>query len=195
LSAPEKTVPTLARDARKSGAPQIDRLLTELVSLLYNLRVPAGLERFYGSNDLHFITCSCYRRQQMLGSPEARNVFLEMLEAVRQKYRFTVVGYVVMPEHFHLLVSEPDQKDLSVVMQVLKQRVSRRLRKDESFWQKRFYDFNVWTAKKETEKLKYMHRNPVVRGLVTSPELWAWSSFRFYLYGERGIVNVNAKMK
>jgi len=37
----------------------------------------------------------------------------------------------------------------------------------------------VWTAKKETEKLKYMHRNPVVRGLVASPELWAWSSFRF----------------
>jgi len=62
------------------------------------------------------------------------------------------------------------------------------------FWQRRFYDFNVWTAHKRVEKLKYMHRNPVVRGLVPSPGLWKWSSFRFYLAGERGVVNVNAKM-
>jgi putative transposase len=115
---------------------------------------------------------------------------------VRQKYRFTVVGYVVMPEHVHLLVSEPEVKDLSVVMQVLKQRVSTKLLEPgrTAFWQARFYDFNVWTAKKEAEKLKYIHRNPVVRGLVTSPELWAWSSFRFYSHGEGGVVKVNAKI-
>jgi len=97
--------------------------------------LPSGLQRFFGSNDLHFITCSCYRRQQLLGSSEARNIFLDVLEAVRQQYRFTVVGYVVMPEHFHLLVSEAELKDLSVVMQVLQQRVSRSLATNGSFWQ------------------------------------------------------------
>jgi len=47
-------------------------------------------------------------------------------------------------------------------------------------WQKRFYDFNVWTARERAEKLRYMHQNPVQRGLVESPEQWRWSSFRAY---------------
>ena len=58
-------------------------------------------------------------------------------------------------------------------------------------WQARFYDFNVWTERKRIEKLRYMHRNPVKRGLVESPEQWPWSSFRFYLYGELGPVRIN----
>jgi hypothetical protein len=61
---------------------------------------------------------------------------------------------------------------------------------NERIWQKRFYDFNVWSAQKQTEKIKYMHRNPVKRGLVERPEQWPWSSFRAYLYGETGRVRV-----
>jgi len=45
-----------------------------------------------------------------------------------------------------------------------------------SFWQRRFYDFNVWSWKKRIEKLNYMHMNPVKRGLVADAKLWAWSS-------------------
>ncbi len=60
-----------------------------------------------------------------------------------------------------------------------------------AFWQARFYDFNVWTTKKRVEKLRYMHRNPVKRGLVDSPEQWRWSSYRFYALGEPGRVQVN----
>jgi putative transposase len=56
-----------------------------------------------------------------------------------------------------------------------------------SFWQRRFYDFNVWTWKKRIEKLSYMHRNPVKRGLVKEAKLWAWSSYRFYQYGEKSL--------
>jgi putative transposase len=87
----------------------------------------------------------------------------------------------------------------STVMQVLKQTVTRRLRRPvrasaqarlfaqddlPQFWQRRFYDFNVWSVKKRIEKLRYMHRNPVKRGLVASPELWRWSSFRAYFHGK-----------
>ena len=60
-----------------------------------------------------------------------------------------------------------------------------------SNWQKRFYDFNVWTAKKEREKLVYMHHNPVKRGLVERPEDWRWSSYRYYAFGEKGPVTIN----
>lgn len=77
-------------------------------------------------------------------------------------------------------------------MQVLKQRYSRSvLGKDEAqFWQRRFYDFNVWTEDKRIEKLRYMHRNPVRRGLVKDPDEWAWSSFRTYAHLENGLVKI-----
>ena len=62
-------------------------------------------------------------------------------------------------------------------------------------WQARFYDFVVFTEKKRVEKLRYMHRNPVKRGLVLEPQLWEWSSYRHYADGERGIVLVNEERK
>jgi putative transposase len=164
----------------------------------------------------------------LLGTARRRDIFLRALEAVRRQYRFLVVGYVVMPEHVHLLVSEPERSNLSVVFKALKQAVARRVLGSHSpdeqkrlvwgtpvlgtpvlgtpvlgtpvvggtpvrcFWQARFYDFNVWTAKKRIEKLRYIHRNPVTRGLVASPEEWRWSSFRAYAFGEKGVVAVNA---
>ena len=58
-------------------------------------------------------------------------------------------------------------------------------------WQPRFYDFVVFSDKKRVEKLRYMHRNPVKRGLVLEPGQWTWSSYRHYAYGEAGAVAVN----
>ena len=113
-----------------------------------------------------------------------------------------------MPEHIHLLISEPEKGDPSKVMQAIKQgfarRVLRQVRQrrvggqqelfasaNEHVWQHRFYDFNVWSQRKRVEKLRYMHRNPVRRGLVREPEQWRWSSFRNYAYGEVGAVRIN----
>jgi len=92
------------------------------------------------------------------------------------------------------------------MVQVLKQRVALRLlpkqkakpqrdlgetRVRRHFWHPRSYDFNVYSDRKVTEKLRYMHRNPVKRGLVSSPELWGWSSYRAFAYGEVGVVKLN----
>ena len=93
----------------------------------YDFRVPKGLKRFYGDGDLHFITASCYRREPLLGTANRKDLFLKVLEQVRQRYQFVVVGYVVMPEHFHLLISEPERANPSVVIQALKLGVVRRL--------------------------------------------------------------------
>src|SRR6266853_1583852 len=83
----------------------------------------------------------------------------------------------------------------SKILQAVKLSVSRRLAIGRQFsgrfWQSRFYDFNLWGQQKEIEKLKYMHRNPVVRGLVASPEDWRWSSYRSYAYREAGLVRIN----
>lgn len=98
-----------------------------------------------------------------------------------------------MPEHVHLLISEPKRRTLSIVLQVLKERASRRM-SDNSlphFWQSRFYDFNVWSSKKRTEKLLYMHLNPVKRGLVAHPADWPWSSFGFYQDGSACLLAID----
>ncbi len=170
--------------------------------------MPSGLKRYYGAHDLHFITCSRYRRGPVLDTAHRRDLLLTLLEEVRRRHRFVVLGYVVMPEHFHLLISEPQETPPSVVMQVLKQRFAHQIlrrsrlaqRRGQSspwdevageIWQRRYYDFNVWTERKRIEKLRYMHRNPVKRGLVSQPEHWAWSSFRAYAFGEPGPVRIN----
>jgi len=100
-----------------------------------------------------------------------------------------------MPEHVHLLVSEPERKDLALSLQMVKQTVSRKLLPRLApgpFWQARYYDFNVWSKEKCAEKLDYIHCNPVKRGLVERPEDWKWSSFRHYQTGEEGIVEIES---
>jgi putative transposase len=160
-----------------------------------NLVMPCGLKRFQEARCLHFVTFSCCHRASLLSAPRARDIFEQTLERTRQWYGFYVAGYVVMPEHVHLLVTEPERAKLSVALQMLKQNVARQLREPEggSFWQARYYDFNVRSEAKRIEKLRYIHRNPVRRGLVASPELWSWSSFRHYVSGVEGVVEIESQ--
>jgi REP element-mobilizing transposase RayT len=109
----------------------------------------------------------------------------------------------------HLVISEPQTGDPSKSMQMLKQTVARQMKlrheappakassahssgeDQQAFWQRRFYDFNVWSSKKLQEKLNYMHRNPVQRQLVRHPADWPWSSWSHYEKGERGLIPVD----
>jgi len=160
----------------------------------YNSRVPRGLKRFQQAGHLHFVTFSCYRRLPRLNTPFARTIFEEALEKTRRRYGFFICGYVVMPEHVHLLLSEPERGTLATALQAMKQTVSRTLGSGDgkAFWQARYYDFNVFSASKRIEKLRYIHRNPVTRGLCAEPQDWPWSSFRHYLSGEDGNVEIES---
>ncbi len=173
--------------------------------------MPKGLKRYYGGSHLHFLTFSCYARLPLLNTMRPRNVFVEALGKIRERYDFLLVGYVVMPNHVHLLISESAKGTPSLVLKVLKQRVSRDLRKcrrrapagqlrfgftkDDGnlprFWQPRFYDFNVWSGRKVREKLESMHANPITRKLVEHPKNWPWSSWSFYAKGEAGLVTID----
>jgi putative transposase len=150
-----------------------------------------GLKRFQFTGDLHFVTFSCYQLNAYLASPSARSLFEATLERVRLRHGFCVIGYVVMPEHVHLLVSEPASEPLSKALHALKLSVSK-LSRQHPFWQARYYDFNVFTERKHVEKLRYIHRNPVRRGLVEKPQDWRWSSFRHYATGERTTVEIES---
>jgi putative transposase len=132
------------------------------------------------------------------------------LDRIRIQKKFLVLGFVVMPKHIHLLVSEPEESSLSAVLQVLKQEVARillkkpkkrvpgqlmlgfaGLEKERHLWQRRFYDFNVWSESKFNEKLNYMQANPVKRGLVLHPKDWPWSSWSHYAKGKTGLLRID----
>ena len=203
----EDTTFEIHRGVIRRGCPT----LSERKGGLFFSSMPRNLRRQYGKSDLHFITFSCYERRALLGTVRARNLFVKVLAEVRERYGFMLVGYVLMPEHVHLLIGEPKRGTPSRVVQVLKQRVSRAMRRKKRrgssaqlplkfpnelggwkrFWQKRFYDFNVWSRKKLREKLEYIHANPVQRKLVQHPREWPWNSWGFYENGESGLVKVD----
>jgi putative transposase len=87
--------------------------------------MPWGLKRFQEARCLHFVTFSCLGRAPLLGTARASDIFEQAFEQTRQWYGFYVAGYVVMPEHVHLLMSEPERAKLSVALQMLKQNVAR----------------------------------------------------------------------
>jgi len=148
--------------------------------------------RYQQTGQFHFLTFSCYRRRPYLATVAAMELFEDALERTRRRTHFVVCGYVVMPEHVHLLLNEPANCLLSRAIQALKLSVTVR-GSERPFWQAHYYDFNVFTHQKYVEKLRYMHRNPVRRGLVASPGDWMWSSFRHFLTGEQGTVEIESE--
>ena len=160
--------------------------------------MPDGLKRYQHSKQTHFLTFSCCQRLPHLREIWSRDLFVECLERTRRSYRFRVYGYVVMPEHVHLLVSEPAVDVLSKAIQALKISVARRAANRRAnptipLWQKRYYDHNVRNYESFAEKLNYIHQNPVRRGLAEKPEDWNWSSFRHYATAEIGPVQIESQ--
>jgi putative transposase len=162
--------------------------------------MPRGLYRNQQSGQSHFVTFSCYRRQPLFNDFEAYDLFPACLEKMRRRFHLCVYGYVIMPEHVHLLLTEPEQGTLAEAIHYLKLSFTKKLharvsgrQAEGSFWQKRYYDRNVRNAREFTVKLKYLHRNPVKRGLVQKPEDWEWSSFRHYALRESGVVEIESE--
>jgi len=178
--------------------------------------MPQGLHRYHASGQSHFITFSCYRRKAKFADTRFYDLFPLCLEAMRLRFQMRIYGYVVMPEHVHLLVSEPEHGNLAEAMHYLKLSFSKRARSltgtqvsvqtmdanlghqqamgcDEPFWQKRYYDRNLRSVREFGIKLRYLHRNPVKRGLVREPGDWKWSSFRHYAFREMGVIEIESE--
>jgi putative transposase len=162
--------------------------------------MPDGLQRFHHSGQSHFVTFTCYHRLPHLADDKTRQAFVVALERARRLYQFRVYGFVAMPEHAHLLLSEPENGTIATAVQALK--ISSALRtaraRDGSecrspLWQKRYYDRNIRDYEEFVEKLQYIHRNPVRRGLVERAEDWKWSSFRHYALQEECGVEIESR--
>src|SRR5512143_897691 len=90
--------------------------------------MPRGLKRFQQTRHSHFVTFSCYRRQANFNSPDICDLLVRCLEDMRQRFSMRIYGYVVMPEHVHLLISEPDEGVLADAIHYLKLSFAKRLR-------------------------------------------------------------------
>jgi putative transposase len=84
---------------------------------------------------------------------------------------------------------------LTSFLQIFKQLTSRKLKSatHKQFWQRRYYDFNVHSSEKRIEKIQYIHHNPVIRGLVSKPQDYRWSSFNHYATGEPGPIEIESE--
>jgi putative transposase len=156
--------------------------------------MPYSLKRFQKAEALHFITFSCFHRLPFLEMPECKETFEVVLEQTRARHRARVYAYVLMPEHIHLLINEPPLILVAQFLKALKQTTSRKLRGDRpQFWQDRYFDANIRGETARSEVIRYIHRNPVKRGLAASPEQYRWSSFNHYATGIRGVVEIESE--
>ena len=157
--------------------------------------MPTGLKRYQKTGNSHFITFSCYRRQPFLQADTAKDIIQIILEQTRKQQDLCIAAYVIMPEHIHLLTDEPATGTVASFVQIFKQLTSRELKSasQKQFWQRRYYDFNVHSSEKRTEKIQYIHRNPVARGLASKPEDYRWSSFNHYATGEPGPIEIESE--
>jgi putative transposase len=156
--------------------------------------MPYDLKRFQKAEALHFITFSCDRRLPLLKAPEAKNTFEAVLEQTRARHEGRIYAYVLMPEHVHFLINEPPSILLAQFLKALKQVASRKLKgQREAFWLERYFDSNIRGEEDRSKVIRYIHRNPVKRGLVASPGEYRWSSFNHYATGARGVVEIESE--
>jgi putative transposase len=174
------------------------------------------LQHFYGENHLHYLTANIYRKARIFDSERYKRKFVQTLDDLRTELGFRIIGYVLMPEHCHLLLWPGPLANPSQIMQKLSERTAnfilRNLRENLAFpwcrkmlerfelppsvhghthyrvWNRRGYDMNLWSERKVQEKLNYMHNNPVKRGLVAQPGDWPWSSWRYYYLEDSSVL-------
>jgi putative transposase len=135
-----------------------------------------------------FITFSCYRRQPYLIDDNTKELFVSQLNIARNKYDFKILGYVIMPEHVHLVLYPRTKMKMGVVIGEIKSLTARiyfascqnPMHERGVFWEKRCYDHNCRSTVTTIEKINYCHNNPVKRGLVDTPDKYCWSSYNWY---------------
>jgi putative transposase len=157
-------------------------------------------QRIYDQNrDAHFITITCSHRRKLLDHPHCKGIVIGNLAKQLAQRQGKCAGFVVMPEHVHVLVWFGIEGQVTEFVSHWKRLSSFALRKfykqtltgyaanlpdEDSLWVEGLYDFNVQSEEKLREKLEYMHLNPVRRGLVERAIDWPWSSARHYELGK-----------
>ena len=164
-------------------------------------------------NLVHYVTGVTFRRAPIFRDDHVCSLFIESLHETRDKDPFKLIGYVLMPDHFHLLTN-PIELNISKVIGKLKGRSASKILKDlrtrvevstlndlklprplasgqtHAVWLRDFSSIDLWSNKFILQKLHYIHMNPVRAGFCDHPAKWRWSSYHAYFPHERGLVPI-----
>ncbi|MDX6406818.1 MAG: REP-associated tyrosine transposase [Blastocatellia bacterium] len=180
--------------------------------------MPAGSSRMklfksHEPNTFHYVTAVCFKRTPVFRSERACELFVEALAETRRRNPFKLIGYVLMPDHAHLIMN-PLSRDIGLLMGRIKSTSARSildwLRESShlsslkklaldipqkkghthAIWLKDFSSIDLWSPRFIRQKLNYIHLNPVRAGLCKHPAEWKWSSYRAYLPHEPGSVPI-----
>jgi putative transposase len=143
-----------------------------------------------------FITTVTANRDSILASNVNKQLLLEIIREVKIEHDFSMLGYVILNDHFHLIIKTRDA-DISKIMQSVKLRFTRRYIKQTSstkeqsvsLWQRRFWDHVIRDENDFQRHLDYIHYNPVKHGVAVSAYKFVFSSFRAYV--ERGAYSLD----
>ncbi len=131
--------------------------------------------------DRIFFVAVNLRRQVPPFTPSEYPLMIEALEGSRCRLGFAFCGYVLMPDHWHALIWPRHPLSISQVLHDIKKTSAQKLHRargsEGPLWQHQFWDRFVRSPKEFSERLEYMHLNPLRRRLVTAPEEWRWSSY------------------
>ncbi len=149
----------------------------------------------------HFITLVVNKRMSVFLNSETARKAMQAVEFYQKNFSIKILGYVIMPDHIHLIVWPQDKKSLEEFVRDFKKYLAKEIleqltlsektklllgkpqKRNHRFqiWQKDYYDFNIYNQDILSEKLNYIHYNPVRKGLVENPEDYPYSSYRSYL--------------
>jgi putative transposase len=145
---------------------------------------------------LFFVTTSTANRVARFTNGERYKLVLDNIEFYRKREKALIHGYVIMPNHLHLIISIPEGKSISTYMGNMKKRVAFEYYRLEGtdpfpFWEHRFDDVHIYSEDVYYTKLNYIHSNPVKAGFVAKHEEWPYSSAGFYAFNKQSLITVN----
>jgi len=163
-------------------------------------------------NNFHYVTTVTYKRLPIFRTEKPCQIFVDVLQEIREIHSFKLIGYVIMPDHVHLILNPLEEK-ISVILRKIKGKAGRLIvdwltengfqtslekllisaktdRQKYAVWGKDFSAIDLWSPKFLHQKLNYIHLNPIRAKLCDHPAKWKWSSYQAYLPYKAGEVPI-----
>ncbi|MCO5186337.1 MAG: transposase [Anaerolineae bacterium] len=136
---------------------------------------------------VYFITALTYQRRPIFADDNRVAILRETMREAQIHHPFGMKGYVILPDHCHLLLQLKGETDISKLMHSIKRNFTRNVKHQEGIieptklWHRSFHDHVIRDERDFYNHLHYIHYNPVKHGLTTRPETYAHSSYREYV--------------
>jgi len=143
--------------------------------------------RVYYNNAAYHICTRGNNKQKILRKDEDKQAFLETLAKYRERFKFKLYAFVIMPNHVHLVINAQSRINISKIMQAITLSYSQKFRNKYGHtgyvWQGRFKSSVIESDQYVKACINYIHNNPVRAELVSNTKDYQFSSHHFYHSG------------